>query len=213
MKVSTSKVVASRRSVQGSGASRRLRRSGKVPGIVYGGTTAPVSIEMDHNPIFLSLKAEAFHSSILSLELDGQAEQVLLRDFQMHPYKAQVLHVDFQRIDVNAKLHTKVPLHFVGQENSPAVKLEAAIVSHILNELEVSCLPKDLPSFLEVDLSGLSLSHPVHVSNIKVPAGVSLVLHGQTDPVVATASKAGGAEPVVDTSSQTAAPAAAPAKS
>lgn len=213
MKVSTSKVVASRRSVQGSGASRRLRRSGKVPGIVYGGATAPVSIEMDHNPIFLSLKAEAFHSSILSLELDGTAEQVLLRDFQMHPFKAQVLHVDFQRVDANAKLHTKVPLHFVGQENSPAVKLEGAIVSHILNELEVSCLPKDLPSFLEVDLSGLSLSHPVHVSNIKVPAGVSLVLHGQTDPVVATASKAGGAEPVADTNSQTATPAAAPAKS
>jgi large subunit ribosomal protein L25 len=204
MKVSTSKVVASRRSVQGSGASRRLRRSGKVPGIIYGGTSAPISIEMDHNPIFLSLKAEAFHSSILSLELDGQAEQVLLRDFQMHPYKAQVLHVDFQRVDANAKLHTKVPLHFVGQENSPAVKLDGAIVSHILNELEVSCLPKDLPSYLEVDLSGLSLSHPVHVSNIKLPAGVSLILHGQSDPVVATASKAGGAEPAVDTNSQTA---------
>jgi large subunit ribosomal protein L25 len=211
MKVSTSKVVASRRSVQGSGASRRLRRSGKVPGIIYGGTSAPISIEMDHNPIFLSLKAEAFHSSILSLELDGQAEQVLLRDFQMHPYKAQVLHVDFQRVDANAKLHTKVPLHFVGQENSPAVKLDGAIVSHILNELEVSCLPKDLPSYLEVDLSGLSLSHPVHVSNIKLPAGVSLILHGQSDPVVATASKAGGAEPAVDTNSQTAP--ATPAKS
>jgi len=213
MKVSTSKVVASRRSVQGSGASRRLRRSGKVPGIIYGGTTAPVSIEMDHNPILLSLKAEAFHSSILSLELDGKAEQVLLRDFQMHPYKAQVLHVDFQRVDANAKLHTKVPLHFIGQENSPAVKLEGAIVSHIINELEVSCLPKDLPSFLEVDLSGLGLAHPVHVSNIKLPAGVSLVLHGQGDPVIATASKAGAAEPVADTNSQTAAPAAASGKS
>jgi len=129
----------------------------------------------------------------------------------MHPYKAQVLHVDFQRVDANAKLHTKVPLHFVGQENSPAVKLDGAIVSHILNELEVSCLPKDLPSYLEVDLSGLSLSHPVHVSNIKLPAGVSLILHGQSDPVVATASKAGGAEPAVDTNSQTAP--ATPAKS
>jgi large subunit ribosomal protein L25 len=168
---------------------------------------------MDHNPILLSLKAEAFHSSILSLELDGKAEQVLLRDFQMHPYKAQVLHVDFQRVDANAKLHTKVPLHFIGQENSPAVKLEGAIISHILNELEVSCLPKDLPSFLEVDLSGLGLAHPVHVSNIKLPAGVGLVLHGQGDPVVATASKAGGAEPVADTNFHTSAPAAAPAKS
>jgi hypothetical protein len=133
-------------------------------------------------------------------------------EWQKVPFAACGLK-NFQRVDANAKLHTKVPLHFIGQENSPAVKLEGAIISHILNELEVSCLPKDLPSFLEVDLSGLGLAHPVHVSNIKLPAGVSLVLHGQGDPVVATASKAGGAEPVADTNSQTAAPAAAPAKS
>ena len=202
MKISTSHVVASRRETQGTGASRRLRRSGEVPGIVYGGTNQPVSIEMDHNPILLALKVEAFHSSILNLELDGKSEQVLLRDFQMHPFKSQVLHVDFQRVDANSKLHTRVPLHFVGQESSPAVKLEGAIVSHVLNDLEVSCLPKDLPEFLEVDLSNLTLAHPVHISDIKLPAGVTLILHGQDNPVVATASKPGGASAADDAAAQ-----------
>jgi large subunit ribosomal protein L25 len=202
MKISTSHVVASRRETQGTGASRRLRRSGKVPGIVYGGANQPIAIEIDHNPILLALKVEAFHSSILNLELDGKSEQVLLRDFQVHPFKAQVLHVDFQRVDANSKLHTKVPLHFIGQEGSPAVKLEGAIVSHVLNDLEVSCLPKDLPEFLEVDLSNLTVAHPVHVSDIKLPSGVTLVTHGQDNPVVATATKAGGASKADDAAAE-----------
>ncbi len=194
MKISTSKVVASRRSVEGSSASRRLRRANKVPGIVYGGTTAPVSIEMDHNPILLALRIEAFHSHILDLELDGKSEQVILRDFQMHPYKQQVLHIDFQRVDANQKLHTRVPLHFVGAEVSPAVKKDAAVVNHVMNEVEVSCLPKDLPEFIEVDLSGLTVGHSIHARDLKLPAGVSLVLHGQDNPVVVTAQKVGGGD-------------------
>ena len=195
MKFSTSKVVATRRSTEGTSASRRLRRSGKLPGIVYGGQGEPVSIEMDHNPILLALKVESFHSSILELELDGKTEPVLLRDFQMHPYKSIVLHVDFQRVDANAELHTRVPLHFIGQESSPAVKRDGAIVSHVMNEVEVKCLPKDLPEFLEVDLSGLTLGHPVHLKDIKVPAGVTILTHGgQDNPVLATASKVGASE-------------------
>ncbi|NBV89005.1 MAG: 50S ribosomal protein L25/general stress protein Ctc [Betaproteobacteria bacterium] len=193
MKFSTTKVVATRRSIEGSSASRRLRRNGKLPGIVYGGSTPAVSIEMDHNPILLALKVESFHSSILELDLDGQSEQVLLRDFQMHAYKQQVLHVDFQRVDANAALHTRVPLHFVGQDVSPAIKREGALVSHVMNEVEVSCLPKDLPEFIEVDLSNLSVGHSVHIKDVKIPPGVTLILHGQDNPVVATATKAGGA--------------------
>jgi len=192
MKFSTSTVVATRRSAEGSRASRRLRRDGKLPGIVYGGKGEPIAIEMDHNPIFLALKVESFHASILKLELEGKSEQVLLRDFQMHPFKAQVLHIDFQRVEADQLLHKKVPLHFVGQDVSPAVKLDAAIISHVLNELEISCLPKDLPEFIEVDLSKLTVGHSVHVKDITLPAGVSLVLHGQDNPVVATASKPGG---------------------
>jgi large subunit ribosomal protein L25 len=120
----------------------------------------------------------------------------------MHPFKSQVLHVDFQRVDANSKLHTRVPLHFIGQESSPAVKLEGAIVSHVLNDLEVSCLPKDLPEFLEVDLSKLTVAHPVHVSDIKLPSGVALVAHGQDNPVVATATKAGGVASSDDAAAQ-----------
>ena len=211
MKISTSHVVANRRETQGTSASRRLRRSGKVPGIVYGGTAQPISIEMNHNPILLALKVEAFHSSILNLELDGKSEQVLLRDFQMHPFRAQVLHVDFQRVDANSKLHTRVPLHFIGQENSPAVKLEGAMVSHVLNDLEVSCLPQDLPEFLEVNLSNLTTAHPVHVSDIQLPAGVALITHGQDNPVVATASKVGGASSSTDDAAAPGGEAAKPA--
>ncbi len=187
------KVVATSRTVQGSGASRRLRRSGKVPGIVYGAQKTPVNIEMDHNPTILALKVEAFHSSILDLEIDGKSEQVLLRDYQMHPYKPLVLHVDFQRIDAKAKLQTKVPLHFKNQEISPAVKLNSAIVSHVLNDVLVSCLPKDLPEFIEVDLSTLTVGHSLHVRDLVVPAGVTLVLHEGENPTVVTASVPGGA--------------------
>lgn len=202
------KVVATSRTVQGSGASRRLRRNGKVPGIVYGAQKTPLNIEMDHNPVILALKVEAFHSSILDLEIDGKTEQVLLRDYQMHPYKPLVLHVDFQRIDAKAKLQTKVPLHFKNQEISPAVKLNGAIVSHVINDVLVSCLPKDLPEFIEVDLSTLAVGHSVHVRDLVVPAGVTLVLHEGENPTVVTASVPGGAADEAAPEAPAAAPAA-----
>ena len=205
------KVVATSRQVQGSGASRRLRRDGKVPGIIYGAKKSPVNIEIDHNPILLALKVESFHSSILDLEVDGKAEQVLLRDYQMHPYKPIVLHVDFQRIDAKQKLQTRVPLHFINQEVSPAVKLSGAVVSHVLNDLMISCLPKDLPEFIEVDLSNLAVGHSLHVRDITMPAGVTLVLHSGENPTVVTASIPGAM--VEETPAAAAAPAegAAPA--
>jgi large subunit ribosomal protein L25 len=186
------KVVAFARTEQGSGASRRLRTAGFTPGIVYGGPNAPAPIKLDHNALYHALKKEAFHSSILDLEVDGKAEKVLLRDFQVHAYKQLVLHVDFQRVDPNQKIHVKVPLHFINAEVSPAVKLSAAVVSHVLSELEITCLPKDLPEFVEVDLSALEAGASLHVSDIKLPAGVT-VAHAQDNPTIVTAMVPAGA--------------------
>lgn len=175
------------RNLQGSGASRRLRRAGKVPGIVYGVGT-PTNIELDHNALFHALKNEKFHSSILTMKLEGRTDQVLLRDVQRHAYKAQVMHVDFQRIDATSKIHMRVPLHFINADISPAVKMSSAIISHILSELDVACVPKDLPEFIEVDLSELTAGHAVHTSDLKLPAGVTAVIRGQNkNPVVASA--------------------------
>ena len=171
---------------EGRGASRRLRASGKAPGIVYGGSAEPTPIELDHNALIHALKNEKFHASILTMKLGSAAQKVLLRDVQMHPYRPQVLHVDFQRIDENKKIHMKVPLHFANAESSPAVKLGGAVVSHILNEIDVACLPRDLPEFIEVDLSALETGHPFKASNLKLPSGVVAVTHGK-DPVIATA--------------------------
>ena len=195
----------------GRGASRRLRASGKAPGIVYGGSAEPAQIELDHNALIHALKNEAFHASILTMKLGGAAQKVLLRDVQMHPYRMQVLHVDFQRIDENKKIHMKVPLHFANAESSPAVKLGGAVVSHILNEIDVACLPRDLPEFIEVDLSALETGHPFKASNLKLPSGVVAVTHGK-DPVIATAvvPKAVG-ETEEAAEGAAAAPAAAPA--
>ncbi len=170
----------------GRGASRRLRHAGKTPGIVYGGTDKPAAIELDHNALIHALKNEAFHSSILSMQLGKATQRVLLRDVQMHPYRPQVLHIDFQRIDENKKIHMKVPLHFVNAEVSPAVKLGGAIISHVLNELDIACLPKNLPEFILVDLSTIEIGHSVKVSDLKLDEGVTPVTHGK-DPVVASA--------------------------
>ena len=159
------------RTTEGRGASRRMRRAGKAPGIVYGGTASPQPIELDHNALFHALRNEAFHASILSMSLGGAVTKVLLRDVQMHPFKNEILHVDFQRVDENRKIHMKVPLHFANGENSPAVKVSGAIVSHVVTELDVSCLPKDLPEFIEVDLSTLDVGSSVHVSALEAPAG------------------------------------------
>jgi large subunit ribosomal protein L25 len=183
------KVIAFARKEQGSGASRRLRKAGQTPGIIYGGTSAPISITLDHNALYHALKKETFHSSILDMEVDGKSEQVLLRDFQMHAYKQLVLHADFQRVDAKQKIHVKVPLHFINAEVSPAVKLSSGIISHVSTELEISCLPKDLPEFIEVDLANIEVGNSIHLSELKLPAGVTPVLHGgQDNPTIATAS-------------------------
>ena len=183
------KVIAFPRKEQGSGASRRLRNAGQTPGIIYGGSAAPVAIALDHNALYHALKKEAFHSSILDMEIDGKVEKVLLRDFQVHAYKQLVMHADFQRVDAKQKIHVKVPLHFVNAEISPAVKLNSAVISHVMNELDISCLPGDLPEFVEVDLSKVEAGASVHLSDLKLPKGVSAVLHGgQENPTIATAS-------------------------
>ncbi|MFZ6654172.1 50S ribosomal protein L25/general stress protein Ctc [Undibacterium sp. TJN19] len=186
------KVIAFARKEQGTGASRRLRLAGQTPGIIYGGTEAPVSITLDHNALYHALKKEAFHSSILDLEVDGKTEKVLLRDFQVHAYKQLVLHADFQRVDANQKIHVKVPLHFVNADVSPAVKLSSAVISHVAVELDVSCLPADLPEFVEVDLSKLEAGQSIHVSQLTLPKGVTAVVHGG-DATVAIAVVPAGA--------------------
>ena len=182
------------RTVQGSGASRRLRHANKVPGIIYGGTTAPTMVEMDHNPLIIALRKESFHASVLTLKIGDVVETVLLRDAQMHPYKAQVLHVDFQRVDATHAIHQKVPLHFINGDVAPGVKLSGGIVSPALNELDVSCLPQDLPSFIEVDLKDLKAGQTIHVSQMTLPKGVKAIAHGDDDPVVVviTVKKAAG---------------------
>ncbi|AXF13257.1 50S ribosomal protein L25/general stress protein Ctc [Paraburkholderia caledonica] len=188
------KVVAFERSLQGTGASRRLRNSGKTPGIVYGAGAETQLVELDHNALWHALKKEVFHSSILDLEVGGKSQQVLLRDVQYHPFRQLVLHVDFQRVDASKKLHTKVPLHFMNQESNPAVKLASAVISHVVNELEIECLPSALPEFIEVDLAKIEAGQSVHAKDIPLPAGVSLVAHVEAEnPVVAAATIPAGA--------------------
>jgi len=181
------KFTAYERTVQGTGASRRLRNAQKVPGIVYGAGT-PAMIELDHNALFFALKKEAFHSSLLDMELAGKTEQVLLRDYQMHPFRPIVLHVDFQRVDATTKVTKKVPLHYVNEENSPAVKTDGCVVNHVVNELNIQCLASQLPEFITVDLSELTKGQSLHVSDIKLPAGTKVVTHGKPNPVIASAN-------------------------
>ncbi len=187
-------VKASKREDQGSGASRRLRRAGKLPGIIYGGEKEATPVTFDHNDLYHLLQKEAFHASVLTIDVDGTKETAVLRDSQWHAYKAQVLHLDFQRVDATHKIHLKVPLHFVNDEICPGVKLEGGMVSHVMTELDIQCLPKDLPEFIEVDLKDLSGSTPLHVSQLSLPAGVEVVHHGEGDPIVATVLKTGGAD-------------------
>jgi large subunit ribosomal protein L25 len=167
-------ISAKKRTLQGKGASRRLRGSGTVPGIIYGGEGSAQPIELDHNNLYHKLKLEAFHASILSMDVEGQKEPVLLRDVQMHPFKLQVLHIDFQRVDRRKKIHMKVPLHFINADVAPGVKLSGGIVSHVLTELDVSCLPKDLPEFISVDLVDLAAGNTVHLSDLQLPPGVEI---------------------------------------
>ncbi len=195
------KFVAFERAKQGTGASRRLRNTGRTPGIVYGGKGEPQLIELDHNALWHALKKEVFHSSILEMEVNGQSSQVLLRDVQYHPFKQLVLHIDFQRVDANTKMHKKVPLHYSGEENSPAVKTDACLVNHVITELDISCLPADLPEFIAVDLSGLKKGTSLHLNDITLPKGVTAVTHGKANPVLVS----------VVTPAAEEAPAAAPA--
>jgi len=177
---------ARKREAQGTGASRRLRRLGRVPGIVYGGDQGPVTIELDHKDLFLNLRNEKFHASILTLALDGAKQQVLLRSVNMHPFKAQVQHIDFQRISKDRKIHMKVPLHFVNAEKSPGVKEQGGVVNHVMNELDIVCFPDDLPEYVEIDLGNLAVGHSLHVREVPLPKGVELALHKDENPVVAT---------------------------
>ena len=177
---------AQKRAAQGTGASRRLRRLGKVPGIVYGGDQGPVNIELDHKDLYFNLRSEKFHATILTLDVAGAKEQVLLRSVNMHPFKPQVQHIDFQRVSKDKKIHMKVPLHFVNAEKSPGVKEQGGVVNHVLNELDIVCFPGDLPEFVDVNLESLAVGHPLHVRELPLPNGVELALHKNENPVVAT---------------------------
>lgn len=202
------KFVAFERAKQGTGASRRLRNVGKTPGIVYGGEGQPQLIELDHNALFHALKKEAFHSSILEMELAGKTSKVLLRDVQYHPFRQQVQHVDFQRVDANTRLHMKVPVHYKGAEESEAVKLDHCLVNPVVTELDISCLPADLPEFIEVDLSGLKKGMTLHLNDITLPKGVKAVTHGKPNPVLVSVVTS-AAEESAETTAEAAA--AAPA--
>ncbi|MDP1899754.1 MAG: 50S ribosomal protein L25/general stress protein Ctc [Rubrivivax sp.] len=177
------KFTAYERTLQGTGASRRLRNVSKVPGIVYG-AGQPQMIELDHNALFFTLKKEAFHSSILEMELAGKTEKVLLRDYQMHAYKPMVMHIDFQRVDETTRLRKKVPLHFSGEENSAAVKTDKCVIGHVSLELEIECLASQLPEFVNIDLSGLVKGTSLHASDLKLPEGIKAVKHGTQNPVI-----------------------------
>jgi len=178
--------VAFERNKQGTGASRRLRNTGRAPGIVFGGASAPVNIEIDHNALWHALKKEAFHASLLDMELAGKTEKVILRDVQYHPFKQLVLHVDFQRVDAKTRLHKKVPLHFVGAEQSPAVKEDKCVVNHVMTEIEIECLATQLPENITVDLSQATKGASIHVSHLQLPAGVKVVTHGRGDLTIAS---------------------------
>ena len=179
-------ISARKREMQGTGPARRMRRAGRVPGVLYGGDKTPVNLELDHKALYLNLRNEKFHASILTLDIGGAKEQVLLRSVSMHPFRPQVQHVDFQRVLKDKKLHMKVPLHFVNAEKSPGVKEQGGVVNHVLNELDIVCFPADLPEFVEVDLGNLAVGKSLHVRELQLPKGVELSLHKDEDPVVAT---------------------------
>jgi large subunit ribosomal protein L25 len=195
-------VQAKKRDSKGKGASRRLRRAGLVPGIVYGGDKEAVSIELDHKNLFMQFRHEAFHASILTLDLDGKKESVLLRDYQ--------LHIDFQRVSATDKIHVKVPLHFINEDVAPGVKLGGGLITHIMTEADISCLAKDLPEFIEVDLSNLDVGQTIHLSQIKLPKGIEFVqlAHGDDSAVVSIAKPRGGSSAAEESAEASETPAA-----
>ena len=182
------KFVAFERKLQGTGASRRLRNSGRTPAIVYGGNVEPTTIELDHNALWHAAQKEAFHASVLDMELNGKTEQVMLRAIQYHPFKQLVLHVDFQRVTAATLLHKKVPLHFINEEQSEAVKTDKCLINHVMTEIDVQCEAAKLPAHIEVDLSGLTKGQSIHAHELVLPQGVTLVDHGHGgDQTVVTA--------------------------
>jgi len=206
-------ISATKRVVKGTGASRRLRHAGSVPGVLYGGGKEPISLDLEQKSLFLQFRHEAFHASILTLNLEGNKESVLLRDYQMHPVRNTIQHIDFQRVNENEKIHVKVPFHFVNAELSPGVKLNGGIVAHIMTEANISCLPKNLPEFIEVDLATIDIGQSIHLSEIKMPDGVEFVQLAQgNDAAVASVAKPRAVvEEVIAKPVEGAADAAAPA--
>ncbi|MBV9575089.1 MAG: 50S ribosomal protein L25/general stress protein Ctc [Gammaproteobacteria bacterium] len=190
----------------GKGASRRLRREEKVPGVVYGGGKAPVSLLLEHKHVAKSLENEAFYSHILTLKTGTESERVILKDVQRHPYKPRVLHVDFQRIRADEKLHMHIPLHFIGADKAPGVKDAGGLVSHIMTDVEVACLPDDLPEFIEIDISGMQLNQILHLSDIQLPTGVELVAltHDDDKAIVSVHMPRVEEEPVIPEGAPTA---------
>ena len=220
-------LVAEFRETQGKGASRRLRHEGKVPAILYGGHSEARKLTLSHQKLLIMLDNERFYSTILSLKVGDQTQNAILKDVQRHPYKNAIVHIDFQRVEDNQLIRMKVPLHFTGAAVSPGVKTQGGIVSHMRNEVEVSCLPKDLPEFLEVDMSGLSLNESIHLSQLALPAGVELIalakedaavvaIHSpraeEPDPAAAAAAEGAAAAAAAPAAGAKAAPAAAGAK-
>ena len=199
-------LVAEFREMQGTGASRRLRHAGKVPAILYGGHSEARALALSHEKLLVMLENERFYSTILSLKVGDQTQAAILKDVQRHPYKNSIVHIDFQRVEDNVNIRISVPLHFVGAAVSPGVKTQGGLVSHMRNDVVVSCLPKDLPEFIEVDLSGLSLNESIHLSQLKVPAGVQLVDLAKEDAAVVAIHSPRAEEP------EAAAAAAAPAE-
>lgn len=190
----TIEIKAVKRDAKGTGASRRLRHAGAVPGVVYGGGKDAITIELNAKDLFMEFRHEAFHASVLTLIMDGKKESVLLRDFQMHPVRNTIQHVDFQRVSATEKIHVKVPFHFINADVAPGVKLGGGIVAHVQTEADVSCLAKDLPEFIEVDVASLEIGHSIHLSQIKLPKGVEFVqlAHGDDAAVASIAKTRGG---------------------
>jgi large subunit ribosomal protein L25 len=213
-------LVAEFRETQGKGASRRLRHEGKVPAILYGGHADARTLTLNHQKLLIMLDNERFYSTILNLKVGEQTQAAILKDVQRHPFKNAVMHIDFQRVEENEKIRISIPLHFTGAAISPGVKSQGGIVSHMRNEVEVTCLPKDLPEFIEVDISALSLNESIHLSQLKIPVGVTLVELAKEDAAVVaihspraeepepTAAAAAGA-PAAEGAAAAAAPAAA----
>jgi large subunit ribosomal protein L25 len=201
------------RETQGKGASRRLRHAGKVPAILYGGHSDARALTLSHQKLSILLENERFYSTILSLKVGDQTQAAILKDVQRHPFKNAIVHIDFQRVEENQKIRISIPLHFKGEAISPGVKSQGGLVSHMRNDVEVSCLPKDLPEFIEVDISGLSLNESINLSQLKIPDGVQLVELAKEDSAVVAihSPRAEEPEPIAATAAPAAAEGAAPA--